>query len=83
MVKNLSAIAGDTGLMPGQGRSYMPWGHRAHEPQLLSLSAATPEARVPRACALQQHRPLQQEAHTPQLESDVHLPQLKKACAQK
>ena len=58
MVKNLSAIAGDTGLMPGQGRSYMPWGHRAHEPQLLSLSAATPEAHVPRACALQQHRPL-------------------------
>ena len=23
---DLSAIAGDTRLMPGQGRSYMPWG---------------------------------------------------------
>ena len=46
------------------------------------LSATTTEAHVPRACALQQQRPMQQEAHTSQLESDLHSPQLKEACAQ-
>ena len=39
---------------------------RAHEPQLLSLHAATIEARMPRACAPQQEKPPQWEAHTPQ-----------------
>ena len=37
-----------------------------HVPQLLSLSAATTEALVPRACASQQDKPPQGEAHTPQ-----------------
>ena len=32
---------------------------RAHEPQLLSSQAASTEARAPRACALQQEKPLQ------------------------
>ena len=32
---------------------------RAHEPQVLSLCATTTEARVPRAHALQQEKPLQ------------------------
>ena len=32
---------------------------RAHELQLLSLNATTTEAHVPRACALQQEKPLQ------------------------
>ena len=40
---------------------------RAHVPQLLSLHAATTEACVPRACALQQEMPLQWDAHTLQL----------------
>ena len=39
---------------------------RAHVPQLLSLCAATTEARMPRAHALQQEKPLQWEASTPQ-----------------
>ena len=41
---------------------------KAHEPQLLSPSATTTEARVPRACALQQEKPPQWEARAPQLE---------------
>ena len=35
MVKNLSANAGDTGLIPGLGRFHMPWGSQACTPQLL------------------------------------------------
>ena len=27
VVKNLPVIAGDTGLIPGLGRSHMPWGN--------------------------------------------------------
>ena len=37
MVKNPSANAGDTGLIPGLGRSHMLWINKAHAPQLLSL----------------------------------------------
>ena len=37
---------------------------RAHEPQLLSPCTTTNEARVPRACAPQQEKPPQWEAHT-------------------
>ena len=37
MVKNPPANAGDTGLSPGPGRSHMPRGNWAREPQLLSL----------------------------------------------
>lgn len=50
-------------------------------PQLLSLNAATTEAHAPRACALQQRKPLQGEACTPQLESSPHS-HLEKARAQ-
>ena len=71
MVENPPANAGDTGSIPGPGRSHMPWSNRAHVPQLLSLRsrasapqppnlrAATTEARVPRARALQQEKPPQ------------------------
>ena len=71
MVKNPPANAGDMGSIPGPGRSHMPRSNethasqlpslrsRAREPQLLSLRVATTEARVPRACALQQERPPQ------------------------
>ena len=41
-------------------------------PQLLNLRAATTEAHVPRACALQQEKPLQWEACAPELESSPH-----------
>ena len=62
------------GSSPGPGRSHMPRSNKAHapqqlslrsrarEPQLLSPRAATAEAHVPRARALQQERPPQREA---------------------
>ena len=71
MVKNPSADAGDTGSSPGPRRSHMSRSNlasapqllslssRAREPQLLSPCAVTTEARVSRAHALQQERPLQ------------------------
>ena len=69
VVKNPPANAGDRGSIPGPGRSHMPQSNkarapqllslrsRAREPQLLSPRATTTEARVPRACALQQEKP--------------------------
>ena len=73
VVKNLPANAGDTGLIPGPGRSRMPRGNYAHRTQVLCLS---PRARVP------QEKPLQWEAHAPQLESSLCLSQPGKACVQ-
>ena len=52
VVQNPSAIAGDTSLTPGPGRFHMPRGNEAHVPQLLSPSAATIEARAPRAATI-------------------------------
>ena len=37
MVENLPAGAGDTGSIPGLGRSHMPRSNEDREPQLLSL----------------------------------------------
>ena len=59
MVKNPLCKAGDMALIPGPGRSHMPWGNEALDPQLLSpgsrahaqqlpsLPATTAEARAP------------------------------------
>ena len=78
VVKNPPANAGDTGSSPGPGRSHMPRSNKARIPQLLSLRsgarkpqllsprATTPEARMPRARALQQEKPPQWEARAPQ-----------------
>ena len=44
VVKKLPADAGDMGLIPGPGRSHMPWGNYSHVPQLLSPSSTTREA---------------------------------------
>ena len=49
--KNLSASAGDTGSVPGPGRSHMLQSNKAHGPQQSSWAVAT-EAPVPRAHAL-------------------------------
>ena len=64
VVKNLPARAGDTGLIPGPGRSNVPLSNQGRVPRLLSAlsgappprAAATepahpPEARLPRAAA--------------------------------
>ena len=78
MVKNPPANAGDTGSIPGPGRSHMPRSNqarapqllslrsRARESQLLSLHVTAAEAHVPRARAPQQEKPPQWEARTPQ-----------------
>ena len=49
VVKNRPTNAGDTGSIPGLGRSHTPQGNQACALQLLSPHAATPEACVPRA----------------------------------
>ena len=59
VVKNPPANAGDTGSIPGPGRSHMPRSKKARAPQLLSLRATTTEARAPRAHAPQQEKPPQ------------------------
>ena len=58
VVKNPPADAGDTGSIPGLGRSHMPRSKKARAPQLLSLRATTTEACTPRARAPQQEKPL-------------------------
>ena len=56
--KNLPANGGDTGSIPGLGRSHMPQRNKARAPQLLSQRS--------RARAPQQEKPLQWEARAPQ-----------------
>ena len=46
MVKNLSASAGDTGLIPGLGRSHMLRDNYARVPQLQSLCAGAWELQL-------------------------------------
>ena len=75
MVENLPANAGDTGSSPGLGRSHMPRGNWAHEPQLLSLRdwslcSATREAVMVRGLRTA-------------MTSGPRSPQLEKALAQK
>ena len=59
VVENPPANAGDTGSSPGPGGSHMPRSDWAREPQLLSPSATTTEARAPGAGAPQQEKPPQ------------------------
>ena len=59
VVKNPPANARHMGSIPVPGRSHMPRSNQACAPQLLSPCAATTEAHVPRAGALQQEKPLQ------------------------
>ena len=51
MVKNLSTNAGDTGLIPGSGRSHTPCSGSTCVPQLRS-----PRVCMPGACAPQQEK---------------------------
>ena len=54
MAGNPPANAGDTGLIPGLGRTHML---RANKPQLQNVQSAAAEASEPRACAAQAERP--------------------------
>ena len=46
VVKNPPANAGDTGSIPGPGRSHMPWSKEARVPQLLSLRSRAHEPQL-------------------------------------
>ena len=64
MVKNLPANAEDTGSTPDLGRSHMPRSNESCMPQLLGLCSRAQELKLlratrPRACTLQQEKPLQ------------------------
>ena len=67
MVKNLPCNAGNTGSIPGSGRSHMSQGNEAYTPQLLSLPSGDHE--------LQKEKPLQREAYAQQVESKAHRQQ--------
>ena len=68
-IGNPPANSRNLGLILGSGRFHMVQSNkvrvpqllsmhfRAHEPQLLSLGAASTEAPVPTACALKQEKP--------------------------
>ena len=57
-VKSPSASAGDTGRIPGAGRSHVPWSHQARVAQLLSVCS--------RAQELQLLKPAGPRVHAPQ-----------------
>ena len=87
VLKSLPANAGDMGSIPAPGRFRMPrsneacvprrlsLGSRACEPGLRSPRATTTEAQEPVLC---KEKPLEWEAHVPQLESSPHSLQLVK-----
>ena len=77
--KESTCNAGDMGSLLEPGIFHMPQSNKVSAPQLLSLcSAATAEARMPRAHALRQEKPQQWEAWALQLESSLYLLQLGK-----
>ena len=43
---NPPASSGDTGLIPGPGRSHMPWSNQARVPQLPSLCSGVQELQL-------------------------------------
>ena len=73
MVENMPANAGDTGSSPGLGRSHMPRGNWAREPQLLSL-------RVWSLCPATGGAAIVRGPRTT-MKSGPRLPQLEKALA--
>ena len=79
--KNSSTGAADTSSIPGLRRLQMPRTEQlslcttSTEPVLQNPWAATPEARVPRACAPNQEEPLQWETSAPQLKGGPTYPE--------
>ena len=91
VIKNLLTNAGDIGLILDPEGSHMPWTSKsvhhnywsyALEPESCSYLSHVPhllKSEHPRAYALQQETPLQQDAHLLQLDSSSHLPQWEKS----
>ena len=46
VIKNLSASAGDLGMIPGPGRSHVLWGNQACVRQLLNLRSRARELQL-------------------------------------
>ena len=71
VVRSLPARAGDTGSIPGSGRSHMLWSPKpiatAPEPVLRTRELQLLKPTRPQVHAPQQERPVQREARTPQL----------------
>ena len=80
MVKNLTASAGDTGFIPGPGRSLMPRNNWLYAPQLLSPYIL--DSVLHHKKPLQQEKPPQCDTWAPQLESHARSPQQEKATQQ-
>ena len=57
MVKNPSVNAGDTGLIPGTGRSHTLQSNQAHAPQLLSLHSRAWEPQLLKPACPRAHAP--------------------------
>ena len=94
VVSNLPANAGDTGSIPGPGRSHTPRSNearapqllslpsRAWEPQLLSPRVTTTEVHAPRARAPQQREATSMRSPRTATKSSPRSPQLEKAHTQ-
>ena len=79
-VKNLSAKARDTGLIPGPGRFHIPQSNKASAPQLLNPHTTTTEAHAPyRLCSSTREATAMR---SPARHSEKVAPQREKACVQ-
>ena len=65
VVRNLPASAGDTGSIPGPGRSHMRRSNKVRAPQLLSLRSRACEPQLLSPCATTTEACLPR-AHAPQ-----------------
>ena len=81
MVESLPASAGDTGSNPGLGRSHMPRGNWAREPQLLSLRVWSLCPATGGAVMVRGPRTAMKSGPCTTVKSGPRLPQLEKALA--
>ena len=69
VVKNPPANAGDTGSIPGLGRSHMLQSNKAHVPQLLSLRSRAREPQLLKPARLE---PMLRDKRSHRNEKPVH-----------
>ena len=81
MVESLPANAGDAGSSPGLGRSHMPRGSWAREPQLLSLCVWSLCPATGGAAMVRGPRAAMKSGPRTAMKSGPRLPQLEKALA--
>ena len=81
MVENLPANAGDTGSIPGLGRSHMPRSSWAREPQLLSLRVWSLCPATGGAAIVKGPHTVMKRGPRTAMKNGPRLPQLEKALA--